>query len=251
MYTTAQPIRKRLTTPILPPPTADTPKLRAMPEYRLESMHAIESLIMRSKMTADQLMEILQAGRAIWLSNPERHWQHRAYLLLYSTLDQAFYVVIVACDPGKKTGSLVTVLTQQQYENDRGAICKYELLRALRSSDATDEQVKQFRYTLAPSRRELRSQAKWEEKLAARARRVTVVIDYVTLTGVFERIEISNPPGQDSEAVEADLTCLVNQPGFAEWIDVESAKKGVVAREILGLKARRGNGELVTLLSAA
>lgn len=237
----------KLNKPMLPPTPATSSGLRAMPEFRLESMHAVESLIMRSRMSVDDLMEILMAGRVIWMNNPERHWQNRAYLLLYSVADEAFYVVIVACDPGKKTGSIVTVLTRKQFENDKGEIDRRFLMRALCSSKASEETIKDFRFNLAPTRRIQKMQEKWEQKLAARAQRVTVLVDYTTLTGVFERIELVNPPCSDAEEVKEDLANLLSQPDFIDWVAVEAAKKGVPVERVLGLKARRGEGELVTL----
>lgn len=241
------PARANLTKPMLPPTPGTPSVMRSMPEYRLESMHAIESLIMRSRMSADDLMEALVSCRVIWLNNPERHWQNRAYVLLYSVVDAAFYVVIVACDPGKKTGSIVTVLTREQFENDKGEIDRRNLIRAMCSSKASEETIREFKFNLAPTRRLQKAQEKWEQKLAARAQRVTVLVDYTTLTGVFERIELVSPPCQDEDAVKDDLVQLMAQPGFIDWVAVEAAKKGVPVERVLGLKARRGEGELVSL----
>jgi hypothetical protein len=248
MYATPNiPVRTQLNKPVLPAPPSKPAVFHEMPEFRLESMHAIESLIMRTRMSADDLMEILMAGRGIWMNNPANHWQNRAYVLIYSVEDAAFFIVIIACDPGKKTGAIVTVLTREQFENDKGEIDRRFLVRALCSSKASKETINEFRFNLSPSRRVLKSQAKWEEKLAERAQRVTVMVDYTTLTGVFDRIQLINPPGHDAEDVKEDLSKLANQPDFAAWVAVEAAKKGVPVERVLGLKARRGDGDAIAL----
>jgi hypothetical protein len=226
-------------------------KSNAMPEFCFNSLHAVDSLIERTRMTSDDLLEILSSGRGVWMNNPERHWQHRSYILFYSTIDAAFFVAIVACDPGTNNASIVTVLTQTHYENDRGAFYNGILLRAMKASTASKETVDAFRaeHELV-TRRKLRSAKKWAEKAAQRAIQIEILVDYTTETGVFERTRLENPPGYDMPEVAENEALVASQPGFWTWFADQARLKHVPIERVLALKAAQPGRLPVNLLAA-
>jgi len=221
-------------------------QLLSMPDFRFESTHAIDSLVERTQLTSEELLDLLKSGRGIWMNHPSRHWQNRSYILIFSERDLGFFIVIVACDPGTMNASIVTVLTQEQYENDRPAIFPSILNRALHASGASTATLRAYQ-AAHPTRRQLRSEEKWVQRQLERANRLSILIDYTTETGVFERQAVHNPPGFDASEVIADPTTIVDQDGFWEWFAVQPEVKKIPLQRVLGLKVVRAGGDPVDI----
>lgn len=179
-------------------------------------------------MSSDDLLALLTSGRGIWMNNPGKHWQHRSYILLYSTADEAFFIAIVACDPDTNNASIVTVLTKEQYENDRGLIFERILARAMRSSFASKESVKEFcaEHNLVSRRKQRQSN-------------FSILVEYKAASGVIDRAVLFHPPGHSSAEVTENERKIVDQPGFWEWFGHKVAAQNIPLENVLALKAAR------------
>jgi len=81
---------------------------------------------------------MLNTGRTVPLNDPSRHHELRAYYLLYSHRRSAWYVVVAGSSWNfHAPGTVITLLTRQQYERDRGAICPDALRSAVRQAPGT------------------------------------------------------------------------------------------------------------------
>lgn len=87
------------------------------------SDHARERAAERTDMEPEAILEMLHTGRAVQLNNPDRHFERRAYVLCFSPSNKQFFVAITrpAAD-ARRSGTLVTILSIEQHEKDRGEI---------------------------------------------------------------------------------------------------------------------------------
>lgn len=215
--------------------------LPAMPEFCLYSMHAVDRMLERSNMTPEDVLDILQSGRGIWLNNPQNHWQKRGYLLIYSVKDAQFYVVVVSV--AEKTAGIVTILTQAQYENDRGPLDRSTLSRAIRSTAPEDvakawkrqgvERTMTMAERIAHRRSELQV---WK------AAKFAVIVDYRQPSGVVERAEFFDPPGSDSADVLANPPSVLEQEGFWSWFAEKATEFEVPVELVFEMKVRPPGG---------
>ena len=114
--------------------------------------HAEQRTAERSTMLPAEILEVLNTGRAVRLNDPARHIKHRAYYLIFSVRDNKHLVAVTR--PTTKlhsNGTVVTVLTREQYENDHGRLHSDKLLNASRrvldrtAYEAMREQIRQVR----------------------------------------------------------------------------------------------------------
>jgi len=98
------------------------------------SRHAEHRIEERSTMTSAEILELLNAGRAVRLNDPFRHFERRAHYLIFSRLDNKHLVAVTRpATTLHATGIVVTVLERTQYEHDRGLLDPDKLLLAARS----------------------------------------------------------------------------------------------------------------------
>lgn len=114
--------------------TIEKPLDRGMPYLQFElSAHARQRIVERIGLAPDAVLELLNAGRALPLNDAQRHSQGRGYQLFVSPSDrQAFVAIVRASWVTGHAGTVISVLTQMQYERDRGPLAAEVLLRAAR-----------------------------------------------------------------------------------------------------------------------
>lgn len=87
------------------------------------SDHARVRAAERTDMAPEAIIDLLHTGRAVRLNNPELHHERRAYFLCFSPSNKQFFIAITKpADDPRKPGTLVTILTLEQYQADRGEV---------------------------------------------------------------------------------------------------------------------------------
>jgi hypothetical protein len=115
------------------------------------SDHARERAAERTDMTPEAIIDLLHTGRAVQLNNPDRHAERRAYFLCFSQSNKQFFVAVTApADDARKSGTLVTILSLEQHETDRGEINFETKCRAARLT-MTPADYQAFKAELAKS----------------------------------------------------------------------------------------------------
>lgn len=126
--------------------TAKVTNMRTAP-----SDHARERAAERTDMTPEAIIELLHTGRAVQLNNPDRHFEQRAYFLCFSQTNKQFFVAVTKpAEDARKSGTLVTILSLEQHETDRGEISFENKSRAARLAMGTAE-YQAYKDTLAQS----------------------------------------------------------------------------------------------------
>ena len=97
------------------------------------SDHARERAAERTDMTPEAIIDLLHTGKAVQLNNPDRHFQRRAYFLCFSQTNKQFFVAVThPAEDASKSGTLVTILSLDQHETDRGEVNFENKCRAAR-----------------------------------------------------------------------------------------------------------------------
>jgi hypothetical protein len=114
--------------------TIEKPLDRGVPYLRFGlSAHARQRIVERTGLAPDGVLDWLNTGRTLPLNDPQRHRQRRGYHLFVSPTDGCAFVAIVrATWVTGHAGTVISVLTQAQYERDRGPLAAELRLRAAR-----------------------------------------------------------------------------------------------------------------------
>lgn len=213
--------------------------LHAMPHFSINCATALKRLQERSTMTPDQLIELLEDGRSVWLNNPDKHWENRGYILVYSVADNAFLIPIVAKEK-HNSAVMVTVLTKVQYETDKGLIPESTLRRAFNSATGGTQSFECV--GLSPSSAAAKRANRMAQKEAQKAKwfdeQFAIILDYRVGSGVITRKHLFNPPGQDSESVRSDPQSIIDQPGFWDWFGQVTTEKSIAVESVLVIKVK-------------
>lgn len=94
--------------------------------------HARERVGQRTALVEDELLSMLQSGRSIQLNLSKDHHEGRVYQLFFSPRDNSFFVAVTFPErrTDNPTGVVITILTAEQHEADRGPLSPSYLLRA-------------------------------------------------------------------------------------------------------------------------
>lgn len=219
---------------------ANCPNLApVMPAFFFASMHGVDQLLARTSMLPDDLLALLRAGRGVWLNNAERHYENRAYILVFSRQDNAFFIVVVGIEPGTAVAAIITVLTQYMYENDRGAFYPHILRRALRNAvpDKAMQRAYLEQHPEIQTRHALRAAEAWQQKCTMREKAVVITIDYRTLSGVVDRAKLQGAPvGEPTNLADLAETSIL-----WSWLADQLQKTAIHPDAVLAVKAHRGN----------
>lgn len=175
------------------------------------SDHAIERLSQRSKLSSEELLAMLNSGRTISLGSFMRSHEGRARHLLYSAKDKAFFVAITA--PSTTigvSGTVVTLLTREQYENDMGRIELSYLLRSAHVAlDANDYVV---------LKKELVAHESHGRPYALRRPKILVSVHYFDAER-RERVWRARSPNVPlAHLAEHGLLAIHRHPAFWAWL---------------------------------
>ena len=114
--------------------SAPSPGLR----YSL-SEHAGKRLGERTALTELAFLEIMSNGRAVQMNLADGHFDGCVYELLFSLADKTFFIAVTKPLRASRGGIVVTILTAEQHEADRGRILPAHLLQAARNMMPNEE----------------------------------------------------------------------------------------------------------------
>jgi hypothetical protein len=215
--------------------------------------HALERLGSRTTMTATQLLDLLHAGRAIWLTNAERNLKRRGHVLVYSESDSAWFVVVVAIDDPADGAAIVTVLEQAQFENDfRKPIDKSYLFRAMASVVKPDVANDWRKANMPPNRKDRRAARLRAGAVDSEAHLdpdvVIFKVDYrAPGTDVVMRKEFNVTRSYPAVAAFDDLKKCLDDDAFLQWFGSALLRACVPVDRVLTIKAARGQEPVMTL----
>lgn len=199
---------------------------RGMPYLQFElSAHAKQRIAERTGLTPDAVLDLLNAGRTLPLNDAHRHPQGRGYHLFVSASDrQAFVAIVRPAWVTGSTGTMISVLTEAQYERDRGPLAAEVLLRAARMV-LSEHSYRAVRAAMQPS---------W------RRRALKVVLQGWDADLRPARVVVGTPPVPAAFIAAHGLERLHCHPGFWSWL----AQRAVVAGLCADLKVERLEVEL-------
>ncbi len=194
---------------------------RCMPYLQFElSAHARQRIAERTGLAPDAVLELLNTGRALALNDAQRHFQGRGYQLFVSATDQRAFVAIVRASwVTGRAGTMISVLTQVQYERDRGPLAAEVLLRAARMV-LSARSYRAYRAAM---------QAPW------RRRALKVVLQGWDADLRPARVVVGTPRVPAAFIATHGIERLHCHPGFWGWLAQRTAVAGLPA----GLKVER------------
>lgn len=182
--------------------------------------HAELRIAERSTMTPAEVLDVLNTGRSVRLNDPARHFQKRAYYLFFSARDNKHLVAVTR--PSTElfgSGAMVTLLTQEQYENDHGRLHSDLLLKAARQ--VLDRRAYESMRELVRQRREDRT------GLPFRRKDMNVSVHYWAddFQPKIRRIGAPRVPMQ--HLLEHGLAAVHRHPAFWTWLQTRLAAVGL------------------------
>lgn len=191
---------------------------RRIPYLRFAlSAHASQRIVERTGLAPAAVLELLNTGRALALNDAARQAEQRGYYLFVSPSDQRAFVAIVrvAWITGH-TGTVISVLTQAQYERDRGPLAAELRLRAARMVGPALRE---------PAYREIRAAV----PRPCRRRALKVVLQGWDAELRPARVVVGTPPVPAAFIAAHGLARLHCHPGFWDWLAKRAAVAGVAA----------------------
>lgn len=223
--------------------------------YYPDNEHALERLGSRTGMSATQLLDLLHAGRAIWLTRAENNLKRRGHVLVYSESDCAWFVIVVAIDDPADGAVIVTVLEQAQFENDFGKpIDKSYLFRALACVVKQNDADAWRKANMPPNRKDRRAErlraANSDNGALQSPDMVIFKVDYRAIgTDVVMRKELNVTRGYPAIAAIENLQKSLDDAGFIQWFGASLERAGVPLGRVLAIKAARGAEPVLTIAS--
>lgn len=229
--------------------------IRAAQRFYFAGDHAIDRLGLRTALTADLLLDLLHAGRSVWLTNASRNNKRRGHILVYSDVDRAWFVVVVAIDDAQRGAAIITVLDQAHFEADLGQPIEPACLYRAMVPVVPTEVAQAWRVAnMPPTRREQRVASRRANAIARATTldpaMVIFKVDYrAPETDVILREEFNAMREYPGAAESEDLKACLDDPAFWEWFGARLAAASIPVERIVALKAARAAGPVVTLLS--
>lgn len=182
--------------------------------------HAEQRIGERSTMAPAEVLEVLNTGRSVRLNDPARHFQKRAYYLFFSARDNKPFVAVTR--PATKlrdSGVLVTLLTQEQYENDHGRLHSDLLLKAARQ--VLDRPAYEALRTAVRQRREDRT------GLSFRRKDMNVSVHYWGKGYQLQSRRVGPPRVPMQHLLEHGLAAVHRHPAFWAWLQTRLTAVGL------------------------
>lgn len=194
---------------------AETNFDRRIPYLRFAlSAHARQRIVERTGLAPAAVLELLNTGRALALSDAARQAEQRGYYLFVSPSDQRAFVAIVrvAWITGH-TGTVISVLTQAQYERDRGPLADGLRLRAAQMV-LSEHSYGAYQAAIPRS---------W------RRRALKVVLQGWDAELRPARVVVGTPPVPAAFIAAHGLERLHCHPGFWDWLAQRAAVAGLAS----------------------
>lgn len=164
----------------------------------------------RTDITPDALLDILNSGRAILIGNPLTRANQRAAYLFFSHVDQQFLAAIVGVPDENRPGIVITLLSQDQLENDLGPLNMALYCRAAKMIMADAEYAAWF-------------QANYGEK----PKGLQLAIRHAIAGGGYKTSFIRYPHNDIDDLLGAGFLSLNTNLEFISWLNERLQKKGI------------------------
>ncbi|GLS93512.1 hypothetical protein GCM10007918_08030 [Piscinibacter gummiphilus] len=157
---------------------------------------------------------MLNTGKGVPLNDPSRHHELRAYYLFFARCDSSWYVAVARASwCFQSPGLVVTVLTQRQYEHDRGEISSESLSSAARQAIGGVEE-----FPLAPPS---------ADRELVRRQDVKVVMTGWDCDFTPRRVVLGTPPLPHKRVTRCEAVETCNAASIWPWIQQRTRTLGI------------------------
>ncbi|MEN3374440.1 hypothetical protein [Dechloromonas sp. ZS-1] len=205
------------------------------------SKHAVCRIGDRLSMDPKDVLQLINEGRAVRLSNPFTNGQNRGRYLFYSAPDKDFFVAIIAVSEISHTGFLITILTREQHEKDTGNLLEsgYQK-RAVQSALTNKEYAVWVADHFPPPENAVNKAGKYKN--------IRLNVEYWDENNGRKLVFISNPPISADELRSTPIRKLLDNGVFAQWLLERLNKKAVPIDRIISFNMITGVNETTELV---
>jgi len=177
-------------------------------------------------MDSEDVLDLINNGRSICISNPFSNSQNRGRYLFYSGLENDFFVAVIAVSDISKKAILITILTREQHEQDIGKnLDRMSQKRAAKSVLTQKEYAEWVARSFPPVESSVNQSGKFKN--------IRLNIEYWDENAGRKLVIFSSPPISADALRSVPVRELLDNDVFAFWLLERLNRKAVPLDRII------------------